>query len=72
MAEWLLRETQNLLIAGPRSNPRRPRRFCFTNSKLVSVFFPIAFSRAVFFVVFWLVFAKLRLRIKQQISALKF
>ena len=48
MAEWLLRETQNLLIAGPRSNPRRPRRFCFTNSKLVSVFFRLLFLELFF------------------------
>ena len=37
MAEWLVRETQNLLTAvGRRSNPR-PSRIC-ANSRFVSMF----------------------------------
>ena len=38
MAEWLVRETQNLVIAlGRRSNPRTSR--IFANSRSISIFF---------------------------------
>ena len=47
MAEWLVRQTQNLLIAvGRISNPRPS--LIFANSSLISVFFLIALFRAVF------------------------
>ena len=44
MAEWLERETENLLIAVGRRSNSRPSRI-FDNSRLLS-FFLIALSRA--------------------------
>ena len=37
MAEWLVRETQNLLIAVSRRSNARPNRI-FANLKLISIF----------------------------------
>ena len=47
MAEWLVRETQNLLIAVSRRSNARPNRI-FANLKLISFFFLIELSRAAF------------------------
>ena len=47
LAAWIVRETQNLLIAVCRRPNNRPSRL-FANSGLISFFFLVAFSRLAF------------------------